>query len=103
MEESLLEATRAEFEMASQKKDSGTDPMSQDETFARISTAIPLDYMKGCTIVGVGCGGARGFYEDMARCGVGKFLLIDGTLPAARISPLRMDISVKLASQRPVW
>lgn len=78
VEESLLEATRAEFEMASRKKDSGTDPMSQDETFARISTAIPLDHMKECTIVGVGCGGARGFYEDMARCGVGKFLLIDG-------------------------
>lgn len=54
------------------------DMLSQNETFARISAVIPLDYMKNCTIVGIGCGGSRGFYEDMARCGVGKFILFDG-------------------------
>lgn len=76
----LLEKAQAELEVMNQKYTKKTDPLAQDETFARISTSIPLDYMEECTIIGVGCGGARGFYEDMARCGVGKFILIDGDI-----------------------
>lgn len=76
----LLEAARSELQAMAQRKSTTPDPMSQNETFARISTTIPLDYMKDCTVIGIGCGGARGFYEDMARCGVGKFILMDGDI-----------------------
>lgn len=57
-----------------------SEPSSElaDETFARISSAIDLEHMSECTVIGIGCGGARGFYEDMARVGVGRFYLIDG-------------------------
>ena len=36
--------------------------------------------MNDCAIIGIGCGGARGFYESMARMGVGNFYLIDGDI-----------------------
>ena len=52
-------------------------PRALDQ-FDRIHTAVPLDYLGECTIVGVGCGGAREFYCDMARMGVRKFILMDG-------------------------
>lgn len=78
--EELLEAARAELKSMALRQNTTMDPLSQDETFARIATTIPLDYMKDCTVVGIGCGGARGFYEDMARCGVGKFILMDGDI-----------------------
>lgn len=78
--EELLEAARSELKSMALRKDTTMDPLSQDETFARIATTIPLEYMKDCTVIGIGCGGARGFYEDMARCGVGKFILMDGDI-----------------------
>ena len=52
--------------------------LPQDDTFARIRPAIDVDYMSGCTVIGIGCGGARSFYESMARMGVGHFILMDG-------------------------
>lgn len=76
--EELLKETQEELDSMVRKTELKVDPLSHDETFARISTTIPLDYMKGCTIIGIGCGGSRGFYEDMARCGVGRFILMDG-------------------------
>ena len=54
--------------------------LPQDETFSRIASVINLEHMKNCSIIGIGCGGARGFYEDMARIGVGKFILMDGDI-----------------------
>ena len=56
------------------------DALDDNDTFARIRPVIDIDHMKDCTIIGVGCGSARGFYEDMARVGVGKFYLIDGDI-----------------------
>ena len=57
-----------------------TDHLDQNSTFARISGVIDINYMNDCAIIGIGCGGARGFYEDMARMGVGNFYLIDGDI-----------------------
>lgn len=76
--EELLKQAQEELECMKQKNEPEIDSLSQDETFARIAPVVPLAYMKECTVIGVGCGGARGFYEDMARCGVGRFILIDG-------------------------
>jgi hypothetical protein len=39
---------------------------------------LDLDLLAKSTIIGIGCGGARGFYLDMARMGVGNFVLMDG-------------------------
>lgn len=52
--------------------------LSLDDTFARISNVIDIDYMKECSVIGIGCGGSRSFYESMARMGVGNFFLMDG-------------------------
>ena len=54
--------------------------LEQNSTFARISNVIDINYMKNCAIIGIGCGGARGFYEDMVRLGVGNVYLIDGDI-----------------------
>lgn len=52
--------------------------VSEDSEFSRIEHALPLDYLSECTIIGIGCGGAREYYLDMARMGVGNFYLMDG-------------------------
>jgi len=49
----------------------------QFEEFARVHDAYDLPAMSRCRIVSIGTGGAAGFLEDMARCGVGEFILID--------------------------
>lgn len=46
--------------------------------FDRIESCLPLDYLKQCVVVGIGCGGAREFYIDMARMGVMNYSLMDG-------------------------
>ena len=48
------------------------------EAFARIATAIPQAAMRKKTVVCIGTGGAMSFVEELARCGVGNFILIDG-------------------------
>lgn len=54
--------------------------LDDNDTFARIRAVIDIPYMQECTIVGIGCGGARSFYESMARMGVGNFILMDGDI-----------------------
>lgn len=49
-----------------------------DTAFDRVSNALDLKLLKRSLIIGIGCGGAREFYLDMVRCGVGNFLLMDG-------------------------
>jgi molybdopterin/thiamine biosynthesis adenylyltransferase/proteasome lid subunit RPN8/RPN11 len=49
-----------------------------DNQFTRIESCLPLDYLKSCTVIGIGCGGAREFYIDMARMGIKQFFLMDG-------------------------
>lgn len=60
--------------------DKGTCQLEQNEIYARIEKSFDIDYLKTCTIIGIGCGGARGFYEDMARMGVGNFYIMDGDI-----------------------
>jgi molybdopterin/thiamine biosynthesis adenylyltransferase/proteasome lid subunit RPN8/RPN11 len=45
--------------------------------FERVRDAYDLEYLERCRIVAIGCGGSAGFLEDMARTGVGEFVLID--------------------------
>lgn len=46
--------------------------------YERIKSCLPLDYLSNSVVIGIGCGGAREFYIDMARMGVKNFALIDG-------------------------
>lgn len=45
--------------------------------FARVHDAYHLPTMAGSRVIAVGCGGSAAFLEDMARAGVGEFVLID--------------------------
>lgn len=47
------------------------------DTFKRVQGAYDLPRMAASRLVIVGTGGAAGFVEDMARAGVGEFILID--------------------------
>jgi proteasome lid subunit RPN8/RPN11 len=53
-------------------------PARPSETFDRVTDAYDLDRMARARIVAVGTGGAAAFIEDLARCAVGEFVLIDG-------------------------
>jgi proteasome lid subunit RPN8/RPN11 len=48
-----------------------------EATFARVVEAYDLARMARSRLVAVGVGGAAAFLEDLARCGVGEFVLID--------------------------
>lgn len=74
--ESEIEST--ETEKTDNNKEENMNLMNENDTFARIRNVIDIEHMNDCTIIGVGCGGAKSFYESMARMGVGKFILIDG-------------------------
>lgn len=52
--------------------------------FSRIEEICPTRVMEEKTVICVGAGGARGYLEALARCGVGHFVVFDGdtvTLP----------------------
>src|SRR5437660_1088015 len=51
--------------------------MTKQTIFKCVETAYDLHRMKRAHITSVGGGGARSFLEDSARCGVGRFGLID--------------------------
>lgn len=64
-------------------KDSTTIPnygstRNGDHEFSRVEHVLPLDYLSECYVIGIGCGGARDYYLDMARMGIGHFYLMDG-------------------------
>ena len=48
--------------------------------FQRVQTAFDLERLQQSRIISVGCGGAALFLEELARCGVGEFVLIDPDL-----------------------
>ena len=54
--------------------------LSQNDVFARISGVLDIPYLSECSVIGIGCGGARSFYESMARMGIGRFFLMDGDI-----------------------
>lgn len=45
--------------------------------FARVHDAYHLPTMAAARVIAVGCGGSAGFLADLARAGVGEFVLID--------------------------
>src|SRR5947209_20282406 len=51
--------------------------MMRNSIFQRVETAYDLKRMQGSRIISIGCGGAASFLEDLARCGIGEFVLID--------------------------
>ena len=48
-----------------------------DETFARVKEAYDLVLMGNSRVICVGAGGASGWLEDLARAGLGQFVLVD--------------------------
>jgi proteasome lid subunit RPN8/RPN11 len=53
-----------------------------DVIFDRVNDAYDLARMARSRVVAVGVGGAASFIEDLARCGIGEFVLIDPDLVA---------------------
>jgi len=52
---------------------------SEPEHFhSRVEQVYPLAVMRRKTVVIIGCGGAAEYTEHLARCGVGRLVLIDG-------------------------
>jgi hypothetical protein len=49
----------------------------ENTIFKRVESSYDLERMKCTRIIAVGCGGAASFLQDLARCGVGEFVLID--------------------------
>ena len=45
--------------------------------FERVRTTYDLRHLEQARIIAVGCGGSASFVEDLARAGVGEFILID--------------------------
>jgi hypothetical protein len=54
------------------------DPFKQEGPFSRIESFLNIPLLHQATIIGIGCGGGRDFYLDLARSGVGHFILFDG-------------------------
>ena len=53
------------------------ETLGLDAAFDRVEDAYDLGKMAQSRVVAVGTGGAAGFLEDLARCGVGEVVLID--------------------------
>src|SRR5947209_2091155 len=54
--------------------------MANNSIFQRVASSYDLERMRRSRIISVGCGGAALFLEEIARCGVGEFVLIDPDL-----------------------
>ena len=76
-DKSLFDKQKSES-VESQDKDSGSGDELSDTPFDRVDGELDLSLLKDAQVIGIGCGGARDFYVDMARCGAGRFLLMDG-------------------------
>lgn len=53
------------------------DTPYNDDTFARVTGAYDTQLLRRCRVVAVGVGGAANYLEELARTGVGQFVLID--------------------------
>lgn len=68
--------------------------MPEAECFNRIASLYPMDAMRRKTAVCIGCGGNRQFIEELARSGVGNFVLMDGdTVAATNIATQQVYLS----------
>jgi len=61
----------------------GRPDLSALPEFARVQEAYHLPTMAAARVISVGCGGSAGFLADLARAGVGEFVLIDPDTIAA--------------------
>lgn len=52
-------------------------PWWEGASFARVQSANDLPRLARCRLVVVGVGGAMAWVEEMARCGIGEFVLVD--------------------------
>src|SRR3712207_6077673 len=57
--------------------DSDAMNCNKSDIFRRVRDAYDLPLMEGSRLIAVGAGGAAAFLEDMARAGIGSFVLID--------------------------
>lgn len=58
-----------------------------DPAFDRVGNAYDLVRMSRARVVAIGVGGAAAFIEDLARCGIGEFVMIDpDTVTASNIA-----------------
>ncbi len=66
---------------SSKEDENSAEEQSKDtdynQTFNRVTEAYDLDIMRTSRIICVGAGGAASFIEELARAGVGQFVLID--------------------------
>lgn len=72
------ESNKTEAQTSSKPLDKEKFEQKEEHIFSRIEQALPIEYLSECTIIGIGCGGAREYYLDMARMGIGMFYLMDG-------------------------
>ena len=56
-------------------KQSANEPTP--DLFTRIQSELPLNILKRKLVIGIGTGSGRGFYEGLARCGIGNFMFMD--------------------------
>lgn len=79
-EEKMGDSNLSEEEIMNFFNTSKAYPIKKEKQtqFERIESCLPLEYLGNSVVIGIGCGGAREFYIDMARMGVKNFVLIDG-------------------------
>jgi proteasome lid subunit RPN8/RPN11 len=65
------------IDVVDDKEDAGASMFGSLPMFARVGTAYDLRRMERSRIIAVGCGGSASFLEDLARAGLGEFVLID--------------------------
>ncbi|NTW99430.1 MAG: hypothetical protein HGB35_05795, partial [Geobacteraceae bacterium] len=59
------------------RRDKTMNSYKVHNTFNRVQDAYDLTLMRNARIIAVGAGGAAGWLEDLARAGVGQFVIID--------------------------
>ena len=79
--EATVNGVKVSVPYAEKRKTTMTVP--EDVIFSRISELFPLETARKKTVVVVGAGGSRGFLSQLARIGIGRYILID----ADRIEP----------------
>ena len=74
------ESSLSEDEIMRVFETSKAKPIKEEENtqYERIASCLPLEHLGNSVVIGIGCGGAREFYLDLARTGVKNFVLMDG-------------------------
>jgi len=73
-DENMVRVTPLKLELCDEP---GWRLFSPAETFRRVRDAYDLDRLTRSRLIAVGTGGAAAFIEELARAGVGQFVLID--------------------------